>query len=161
MGRCETATASIGIKILLSDLISQLNETNISIIEELLQSGYIEDDNMYFNEVYGTIVGSNKFTKNAVELKEYLTTEFTNKGSYHKSRGYCTILTPTIDNGCLLDKPLLVPLKNILSMDRWGHDRDGSNCISRPIDFDLSVNIEKYKEIEKTEIVFILGQHAG
>ena len=46
-------------------------------------------------------------------------------------------------------------------MDRWGHDRYGSNCISRPMDFDLSVNIEKYKEIEKTEIVFILGQHSG
>jgi hypothetical protein len=60
-----------------------------------------------------------------------------------------------------LDKPLLVPLEDILTMDRWGHERDGSNCISRPIDFDLSVNIEKYKDIEKTEIVFILGQHAG
>lgn len=161
MGRCETATASIGIKILLSDLISQINETNFILIEELLRSGFIEDDNDYFNDVYLTIVGSNKFTKNAVEFKEYLTTEFTNKGSYHKSRGYCTILVPTIDHGCLLDKPLLVPFKDILTMDRWGHERDGSNCISRPIDFDLSVNIENIREIEKTEIVFILGQHAG
>jgi hypothetical protein len=160
MGRCETATASIGIKILLSDLISQINETNFILIEELLRSGFIEDDNDYFNDVYLTIVGSNKFTKNAVELKEYLTSEFTNKGSYHKSRGN-SIVIPTLDKGCLLDKPLLVPFKDILTMDRWGHDRDGSNFISRQIDFDLSVNIENIREFEKTEIVFILGQHAG
>lgn len=161
MGRCETASASIGIKILLSDLVSQINETNFTLILELLRGGYIEDDNMYFNDVFSEIVGGNNRPTNAVDFKEYVTTEFTNKWSYYKSRGYCTVLIPTIDNGCLLDKPLLVPLKDILTMDRWGHERDGSNCISRPIDFDLSVNIEKYKDIEKTEIVFILGQHAG
>jgi hypothetical protein len=93
-------------------------------------------------------------------LKEYLINKFTNNGSYHKSRGN-GIVIPTLDNGCLLDKPLLVPFKDILTMDRWGHNRDGSNFISRPIDFDLSVNIENIREIEKTEIVFILGQHAG
>ena len=159
MGRCETAIASIGFKILLSDLISQINETNFNLIKELLRNGFIEDDNMYFNDVYLTIIDNNILTKNSEKLKEYLTTEFTNKGSYHKSRDYNII--PTIDNGCLLDKPLLVPLKTILSTDRWGHNRDGSNFVSRQMDFDLSLNIEKYKEIEKTEIVFILGQHAG
>jgi len=46
-------------------------------------------------------------------------------------------------------------------MDRWGYDRDETNSISRPIDFDLSINTDKYNEIEKTEIVLILGQHAG
>lgn len=160
MGRCETATASIGIKIVLSDLISQINETNFTLIKELLHRGFIEDDNDYFNEIYSKITCRNKLPENYLHLKEYLTTKFTNNGSYHKSRGN-GIVIPTLDNGCLLYKPLLVPLKNILTMDRWGHDRDGSNCISRPIDFDLSVNIEKYKEIGKTEIVFILGQHAG
>jgi hypothetical protein len=160
MGKCETATASIGIKILLSDLILQINENNFTIITELLSRGFIEDDNDYFNEIYLTITSINKLSKNYLDLKEYLINEFTNNGSYHKSKGH-SIVIPTLDNGCLLDKALLVPLKDILTMDRWGHDRYGSNCISRPMDFDLSVNIEKYKEIEKTEIVFILGQHSG
>ena len=35
-----------------------------------------------------------------------------------------------------------------------------SNCY-RPIDFDLSLDIEKYKQIEKYTIVFILEQYSG
>lgn len=162
MGKCETTTASIGIKILLSDLISQINENNCALIKELLRRGYIEDDNDYFNEIYSKIIRRYNFNlpENYLQLKEYLINEFTNNGSYHKSRGETTVI-PTLDKGCLLDKALLVPLKDILTMERWGHNRYGSNCSSRPMDFDLSVNIEKYKEIEKTEIVFILGQHSG
>lgn len=160
MGKCETTTASIGIKILLSDLVSQINENNCALITELLRRGYIEDDNDYFNEIYLKITSINKLSKNYLDLKEYLINKFTNNGSYHKSRGETTVI-PTLDKGCLLDKALLVPLKDILTTERWGHNRYGSNCSSRPMDFDLSVNIEKYKEIEKTEIVFILGQHSG
>lgn len=160
MGKCETSTASIGIKILLSDLVLQINETNFTLIKELLYRGFIEDDNDYFNEIYSKITCRDNLSENHLDLKEYLIHEFTNNGSYHKSKGE-SIVIPTLDKGCLLDKALLVPLKYILTMDRWGHDRYGSNCISRPMDFDLSVNVEKYAEIEKTEIVFILGQHSG
>jgi hypothetical protein len=60
-----------------------------------------------------------------------------------------------------LDKYLLLPIKEILQTDRWGYDRSGTNGMSRPIDFDLSVPIEKYKEIEKIQIVFIIKQHSG
>ena len=45
-------------------------------------------------------------------------------------------------------------------MERWGYDRDGLNSISRPIDFDLSINTDKYNSIENTEIVLILRQSA-
>jgi len=41
MGKCETSTTSIGIKILLSDLILQINEQNMDIIKEMLYGGYI------------------------------------------------------------------------------------------------------------------------
>jgi hypothetical protein len=44
--------------------------------------------------------------------------------------------------------------------DRWGYARQGTNCVSRPIDFDLSLDIEKYKDIEKYRIVFLLKQHS-
>jgi hypothetical protein len=37
MGKCETSTTSIGIKILLSDLILQINEKNFDLIKEILK----------------------------------------------------------------------------------------------------------------------------
>jgi hypothetical protein len=126
----------------------------------MLNYGFIEDNNDYFNEIYSIIIGKYILQENCIELKEYLINEFTNNGSYHKSHGSSSVI-PTLDKGCLFNKYLLVPVKRILSLERWGYDRDGANCISRPIDFDLSVNIEEYKEIEKIEIVFILGQHSG
>jgi hypothetical protein len=158
MGKCEAASASIGIKILLSDLILQINENNVDLIREMLEDGFIDDENDYFNEVFWEIIHSD-IDYNCIEYKDHLTTEFTHKGSYHKSR-YGKV-TPTIDNGCLLDKYLLVPLKLILRTERWGHERYGTNSSSRPLDFDLSVGTEKYKEIQNTEIVFILKQHSG
>lgn len=158
MGRCETATASIGLKILLSNLVSQLNENNMTLITQMLHRGFIEDENDYFNEVYGRIVGRDTLPENWLERKEWLTQKFTINGSYNG----LDRTTPTLENGCLFDKYLLVPLKTILSLDRWGYDRDGTNSISRPIDFDLSVNIEKckYNDIQGTEIVFLLGKHS-
>jgi hypothetical protein len=144
MGKCESATASIGIKVLLSDLILQINETNLTLIKEMLDNGFIEDENDYFNNMYSNIVNRNDLSEN---YKEQLTQYFKLNDS-------------SVGSGCLFDKFLLVPVKQILKTDRWGYDRSGSNCVSRQIDFDLSVNIEKYKEIEKQEIVFILSQNS-
>ena len=48
-----------------------------------------------------------------------------------------------------------------MKTDRCGYNRYGRNGNYRPIDFDLSVDIEKYKEIEKYTIVFILEQYSG
>ena len=164
MGRCETATSSIGIKILLSELILQINETNLNIIREILEIGFIEDENDYFNEVYQNIIDSNELDPdnlnvNYLDVKKYLINEFKNNGSLSKSK-FTTEVKPTLKHGCLFDKELLVPLKEILSTNRWGYERYGTNGISRAIDFDLSVNIEKYKEIEKIEIVFIERQNS-
>ena len=134
MGKVETSTASIGIKIKLRDLISQINETNYEQITYMLHNGIIEDENELDNEQYI------QMTDNLpIEYKEYVETNFTG----------------------LLDTYLLVPIKQILSTARWGYDRQGTNCNSRPLDFDLSVNIDEYKELEKYSIVFILQQHSG
>jgi hypothetical protein len=159
MGKCETATASIGIKILLSDLILQINETNVSLIKDMLYDGFVEDENDYFNEVYSDIIHGDEITEHSVDLKEYMTTKLTTNGSYLKSRSGQVV--PTIENGCLFDKYLLVPVKELLSTDRWGHDREGTNGTSRSMNFDLSVDIEKYKDIEKIEIVFLLAHRSG
>ena len=141
MGKCETAAASVGIKISLSDLIVQLNETNFDLIKDMLHDGFIEDENNSLNDVYYAIIWCEPFNGNLLQYKEYL-------------------LTTLKKNGCL-DKYLLLPVKEILRTERWGYERSGTNSMSRPIDFDVSVPIEKYKDIEKIKTVFILKQHSG
>lgn len=137
MGRSDCASASIGIKILLSDLIFQINETNFTLIKEMLHNGFIDDANNYCNESYSKIVGGNRMPSQFVDVKKYLVKCF-------------------IKERCLIDKYLLVPVKKILEIERFGHNRDETFSGSRPIDFDLCIGTEKYNEIEKTEIVFIL-----
>ena len=159
MGKSETSIASIGIKILLSDLISQINEATFELISMMLYNGFIEDENDYYNEVYNEVVNY-KLPETWLEYKEYLETNFKKYGSYNKSR-YSNEVQHTVENGCLFDQYLLVPIKKILSTERWGYDREGTNCNSKPIDFDLSVNTDEYKELEKYNIVFILKQHSG
>ena len=164
MGRCDTATASIGIKILISDLILQINETNIELIKKMLCEGFIEDSNDYFNEVFKKIVGyeyeENELPEEYLKCKEYLIDKFKNNGSYSKDR-YTGIKKPYLGNGYLFDKELLVPIKKILSTDRWGYNRRGINSLSRPLDFDLSVSTEEYKDIKNFNIVFFICQDIG
>jgi hypothetical protein len=160
MGKCESVTASIGLKILLSDLVLQINETNFNQIDSMLHNGYIEDENDYFNEVYSDIIGSDDIPQDRIGAKEYLIHAFTRNGTYHKSRRSHECI-PTLDHGCLFDQELVVPIKKLLSCERWGYDREGTNSTSRPVDFDLSIDATPYKGIEKTKIVFILRQHSG
>ena len=160
MGRSEYAKASIGIKILLSDLIQQINKDNWDLIKEMLENGFIEDENQYFNDVYQKILNSGQISGNWKKSKKFLIDYCKNNGSYFKDRFTCEVES-THENGCLLEQYLLVPIKKILACERWGYERSGTNSISRPLDFDLSVDIEKYKVIEKFEIAFILEQNSG
>jgi len=142
MGKCEAATTTIGIKILLSDLIFQINEKNIELIKEILERGFISDENEFDNDEYKYILSSEDQPENHLDYKKFLEKEFS-------------------ENDFLIEKELLLPIKPILETCRWGNDRCGKNGNSRPIDFDLSVDLEKYKEIEKYTIVFILEQSSG
>jgi len=164
MGKSETATASIGIKILLSELILQINEKNFNIIKKMLYDGCIEDSNDYYNEVYKNIIGygydDNQLPEDYLSFKEYLIKEFKSKGSYSKTK-FSNKVEPDLSNGCLFEKELLVPIKKILSTERWGYDRYDTNSISRPLDFDLSVNTEEYKEIMNFNIIFMVKQYTG
>ena len=156
MGKCETVNASIGIKILVSDLISQLNENNFELIQEMLQEGHIEDENDYFNDAYQNIIEDMyEMEENHLEFKKHLTKQLKTNGSYHKSRN--GDIRPTLDNGRLWDQYLLVPVKELLEFGRWGYERCGTNITSRPLDFDLSMDLDQYKELEKTSIVFLLS----
>jgi hypothetical protein len=164
MGKSETATASIGIKILLSDLILQTNKTNFNLIKKMVCDGCIEDSNGYYNEVYNNIIGYeesyNKLPEDYLEFKKYLISEFKNNGSYCKSK-FTSIIKPDLSNGCLFEQYLLVPIKDILETERWGYDRYGVNSASRPLDFDLSLKLKEYKEIKHFSIIFFVKQHSG
>jgi len=161
MGKCETSTLSAGIKILLSDLILQINETNFDLIKEMLNDGFISDQNEYYNDAYTEIIWCNKLPENYLEYKAFLEQEFKNKGSYLHLRNSSKV-EPDLRNGCLFEKELLLPVKKVLETERWGYDRYGRNGSYCPIDFiSPSLDIEKYKEIEKYTIVFIIEQYSG
>ena len=164
MGKCESATASIGIQILLSDLIEQINETNFNLIKKMLYDGCIEDNNDYYNEVYKNIVGygenDNELPEDYLEFKEYLIKDFQVKGSLYKSK-FSNKVEADLSNGSLFEKHLLVPIKNILETERWGYERYGINSSSRPLDFDLSIDLNEYKEINNFNIIFFIKQHSG
>jgi hypothetical protein len=160
----DTATAFIGIRILLSDLMSQMNETNSQLIITMLCKGCIEDENNFFNEVFKNIVGfeygENDLPEEYLKCKEYLIDKFKNNGSLSKNK-FTNEVKPYLGNGCLLEKQLLVPIKSILSTDRWGYNRQGINSSSRPLDFDLSVSTEEYKELHSFNIIFFIRQDTG
>jgi hypothetical protein len=161
MGKCETSTTSVGIKILLSDLILQINEKNVDLIKEILFDGFISDSNEYYNDAYTNIVWCKELPKNHLEFKEFLELEFRNNGSYIHFRDSNKI-EPDLRNGCLFEKELLLPIKRVLETERWGYDRYGRNGSYCPIEFMCpSLDIEKYKDIEKYTIVFIIEQYSG
>jgi len=76
------ATVSVGIKILLSDLILQINETNFDLIKEMLNDGFISDENEHYNDVYTDIIWRNDLSTNYLEYKDFLEQEFKKNGSY-------------------------------------------------------------------------------
>jgi hypothetical protein len=164
MGKSETASASIGIKILLSDLLLQINETNFTLIKNMVYDGCIEDSNGYYNEVYKNIVGygedDNELPEDYLECKEYLINAFKTSGSYSKSK-FSSKVAPDLTNGTLFERYLLVPVKNILETERWGYERYGVNSASRPLDFDLSVELTKYRDIKNFNVIFFVKQHSG
>ena len=164
MGKSETASASIGLKILLADLILQINETNFSLIKKMVYDGCIEDANSYYNEVYQNIVdypyGEDKLSEDYLQFKEYLINEFKTKGSYYKSK-FSSEVEPDLNDGTLFERYLLVPVKDILETERWGYGRYGVNSASRPLDFDLSVDLKAYAELKHVRVVFMVKQHSG
>jgi hypothetical protein len=162
MGKSETASAGIGIKILLSDLVSQINQTNFDLIKKMLYDGCIEDANDYYNEAYRIIMvyGEDELPENYSEFKAYITNKFKENGSYYKSK-FSSKVEPNLTEGSLYENYLLVPIKEILETERWGYERYGINSASRPLDFDLSVDLKPYEEIKHFSVIFFVKQHSG
>ena len=70
------------------------------------------------------------------------------------------------DDSSLFHEVFLFPIKEILTTQIlttqiYGYDSNSrTNSISRKMNFDLSVNIDKYKEITNFDIVFIFAHHS-
>jgi hypothetical protein len=147
MGRSETAEVSIGISILLKDLIEQINDNNIEIITELLQEGVINDSYQTYNDSYFFIIGNN-FPENSEQCKEYLLNEF------EKSK--------LVTGSNLLEETLLIPMSRIISTERHGYFCDGTNASAIPLeDVDFSFETNKIKclqNLEKFKKVVIITQ---
>ena len=154
MGRCESATASLGIKILLSDLVAQINATTMNLIKKMLYDGCIEDSNDDWNRAFEQIIGDDGVEENAVAFKEYLTSKFTARVGHIRDS--------------LLYRYLLVPMEELVSNERWGWTREGTNAMSSPVGTfaadlptQLAVFKETYKDINNFTFVFMIKQYAG
>jgi serine/threonine protein kinase len=118
MGKCETSSISIGIKILLSDLVLQINEKNFDLIKEMLNDGFISDSNEHYNDAYTEIIWCMDLPKDYLEYKAFLEKEFKNKGSYLHLRNSNKI-EPDLRNGCLFERELLLPIKKVMETERF------------------------------------------
>jgi hypothetical protein len=130
----------------------------------MIYDGCIEDSNGYYNEAYKIIVGYGEgdidLPEDYLAFKEYVTDKFKENGSYYKSK-FSSKIVPDLKHGCLLEKELLLPIKDILETERWGYERYGVNSASRPLDFDLSVDLKLYEGIKNFNIIFMVKQHSG
>lgn len=85
MGRDDSATAYIGIKISVYELVSQINESNFDLIKNMLFDGFIEDSNDFYNEVFKKILNEDiELPTYPLQCKEFLTTILKQNGSYSK-----------------------------------------------------------------------------
>ena len=130
----------------------------------MLYDGCIEDSNGYYNEAYKNIVGygedDNELPETYLACKKYLIKEFKTKGSYYKSK-FSSKVEPNLNDGTLFERYLLVPVKDILETESWGYERYGLNSASRPLDFDLSVELTKFQDIKNFNVIFFIKQHSG
>ena len=101
MGRDDSSTAYIGLKILLSDLILQMNDSNFNLIKDMLLNGTIEDSNDFYNEVFKKIINEDtELSNDCLECKEYLIKLFKQNGTYSKSK-FNNEVKPDLTSGSL------------------------------------------------------------
>ena len=107
------------------------------------------------------------------EYKERLTKMFQLYGDveYYKSGGSSLLTYEPEDEENLFNQYLLVPQQTLLSSERWGYSRQGTNGSSKTLgglsllDFTETANEIKEKmrkmKIEDYSLVLILSQHTG
>lgn len=133
MGRCDTAEASVGIRIPIGTLIDNLNEENCDQIREIMTDGFIENENDYkFNAYYDE---NDQPYANFADIKN----------AVHKY----------FDR--LRNNFLLYPVHVLISNDRWGYNPTGSHGTAIPIMTELpKIDHAQFAQIgEFTEVLII------
>lgn len=181
MGKCETASVAIGISIEVKDLFEAINKDNHEIIHhQLLQdNAFINDDNGCYNEAFDKILGGNDMVSDEyidldeldyVEYKNHIVTLFKKFGDTKLYRdGSKKIMEyKEDDEENLYHQTLLIPHCNLVSTERWGYSRYGTNGTFSILDIDKLVAFnkeidDKMKElkISNYKISMIVCQHSG
>lgn len=137
MGNITSKYVYSGIKILLSELISQTDELNFDLIINMLYNGHMHSN--YYDENFHRIFG-----KCAYDYKNY------NGGISRFKEDLELKLNKFNDE--ILNEYLLLPIKYIASSSDF---MSSEHYTPHEINFDLLIDIEKYKEIKNIDIIFI------
>lgn len=182
MGRCEEATLSIGVSVAIKDLLDLMTEENYKEFRKLFfgENSIINDSNSSYSSMYNSIVSGetigdddNYVDLSCYEYKEYkqhLLVNFKLYGDILLSKYESSQINiyKEDDKNNLYHQTLIVPFNKIISTERWGYSRDGTNGTCCNVDIiKLNEFSAKIKEtmtklnIDKYSIDFILTQHAG
>lgn len=176
MGKSETSTLSLGIRIKLKSVLDHINGDNYNEIKILLEKGIIDDKNGFYNSVYGSIInGCDPLTNKYIDLdkmkckeyKKYLMNALLKYGDeYHtKYGGYKLRTYENDDSENLYHGIIMLPFIEILKTERWGYDIHGVNgtsCEYYSLNDNVSTIHEKMKElnINKSDytVIYIISQ---
>jgi len=162
MGRSETAKCSVGLRIPLRKLVEQISETNVEMIERLMEDGFIDDNNGFKDEVFREVLEGVEDWKNCDEAKDYLLKTLGKRGDKCKSK-YSSLESENISKGTLLDQHLLYHVVGLIENKRWGFS-EGTNatCTELPDLAKAKEEVKKaYKGLEHFSVVLVLHQNSG
>ena len=179
MGRSESATLSIGIKIAIKDLFDSMNKENFDFVRDqfLTEESAIEDENGFYHGTFLGILNGYLLEEDESylwdlpfeEYKEILTKKFKRFGeSGYNNCGEEDYGDNENHLDCLYNQILLVPFHELLKMERGGYNREGCNGAWCPLKIDklndcirnIDSMMEKFDTLDY-EIVFNVIQHAG
>lgn len=152
MGRCETAGVWVGFCMLLVDLLNQMNAENVKDVYNIMSCGVIEDMYHTQNDEYQTIIDEVyanydiNHNPNAKSIIEECRTQFARHNL----------------------QEVTIPIIEILSTERYGYNRDGTNANCRSLvpnmfEFERSNVYQRYKPFlpPNYQVVLMVIQKSG
>ena len=164
MGHSEDVTVSLGMSIVVHDLLACMTSENFETIrdEYLGEDSFIADENQDYNSQFRTILeGRTPFTRKEIDptilsyeqYKQYLVESFSRYGDCQHSRSGSEIqIYEAKDAGNLYNQTLLIPHDTLVNTERWGYNREGQNGQSCPLDLAELAKGTKQIEAKMTKL---------
>jgi hypothetical protein len=152
MGHDEIATFAVGLRIGLQELLSQINRKNWPVIRVWLRDGFLEEPNGEINIEFRCVV--EEMPESPIwRVKRYWQHQL-NENRF-----------PVEGSTKLSEHILLVPLAQIIQTERYGHNREGLNGVSRPFDLESLARAEESswlagQSVQGATVVMIAQQYA-